>query len=122
MKKDRAPSTKTDGKRGLPGLRPASASGLDLLISLHIPKTAGMSFRSVLKKAYGKRLHYDYRGDPSATSRLILETMYAPQVSDRAALLREACHDKRLRCIHGHFGAGNLLRTGSRRGFRVLGA
>lgn len=57
-----------------------------LLISLHIPKTAGTSFRSILTDWFGERLHNHYPGWPTPLTR-----------TDGQA---DAC-------VHGHFTRRN---------------
>lgn len=57
-----------------------------LLISLHIPKTAGTSFRSILGGWFGERLHNHYPGWPTPLTRT------------------EAQADA---CVHGHFTRRN---------------
>jgi hypothetical protein len=54
-----------------------------LLISLHVPKTAGTSLRQMLHGWFGENLAFHYRGDRGE----------APDVADRRPGL----------CIHGHF-------------------
>jgi hypothetical protein len=83
--------------------RAGSGPGSPPLISVHIPKTAGITFHGILTRLYGKRLHLDYGADPYATTGLILETVYGGgRVEER---LHEAVRRDRIRCIHGHFPA-----------------
>lgn len=66
------------------------------LISLHIPKTAGTSFRSVLKTVYGDRLtKLDIRND-----QLLVEDK----------LFFDSQLPERTKVIHGHFFYPNLQR------------
>lgn len=53
------------------------------LISLHVPKTAGMSFLETLRGWYGPQLHLHYRADDGAPPARV-----APGPGD---------------CVHGHF-------------------
>jgi hypothetical protein len=73
------------------------------LVSVHIPKTAGITFHGILTRMYGKRLHLDYGPDPYATTGLILETVYGGEGGQER--LYEAVRRDRIRCIHGHFPA-----------------
>lgn len=57
-----------------------------LLLSLHIPKTAGSSFRSILGQWFGERLHNHYPGWPTPLT------------------LAESQADS---CVHGHFTRRN---------------
>ncbi len=61
---------------------------LPLLISMHIPKTAGSSFRAVLDGLYRERLRPMYTLEETA-----------PRYYHRVRL------DPRTRCLHGHFQA-----------------
>jgi hypothetical protein len=69
-----------------------------MLISVHVPKTGGISFLEVLKAAYGERLLMDYADRPMAagTLRRLLRTLRSRRslTADRLAV-----YD----CVHGHF-------------------
>ena len=69
-----------------------------MLISVHLPKTAGSSFGASLEEVFGERLLRDYGDAPLHTSPLIRKT--------RAALANLHALSRRLAvvdCIHGHF-------------------
>jgi hypothetical protein len=69
-----------------------------VLISVHLPKTAGLSFRAALEEHYGERFAFDYGDYPLA---------HAPAERHRKAL--QAALESPVRdlggigCIHGHF-------------------
>lgn len=68
-----------------------------MLISIHIPKTAGTSFGVLLRQAYGARLLQDYADRPLASSPLPrLACAYAGRLG---AQRRLQGHD----AVHGHF-------------------
>ncbi len=91
-----------------------------LLISLHIPKTAGTSFREALQGAFGgERLLLDY-GHGEAFARLTREGVPALELHRRwldlgygAAFSREgrgaAALPQEAACVHGHFPAVKYL-------------
>lgn len=76
-----------------------------LVISIHVPKTAGTSFRRFLGSAYGRRLLYDYGPANPMTTPLIARSVYHDDVAERGAELRLASQENRVKCIHGHFAA-----------------
>jgi hypothetical protein len=84
---------------------PAQSRQRRLLISVHVPKTAGTTFRFVLKSLYRESLLFDYGPYAPLTSGPIQKTYYAGPVPDRGEFLREACQRGKVRCIHGHFPA-----------------
>lgn len=69
-----------------------------MLVSVHMPKTAGMSFRSSLEEHFGEGFRPDYEDYPLAKS---------PE--QRRALARQWAHSAQsgdysgVGCIHGHF-------------------
>jgi Sulfotransferase family len=73
-----------------------------MILSIHIPKTAGTSFGALLQARLGQRLLLDY-GDWAGFS--------SPKAQERralaAALARDQCvdHSRRYDAIHGHFSA-----------------
>jgi hypothetical protein len=69
-----------------------------MLISVHVPKTGGVSFLEVLKRCYGDGLLLDYRDRPMARGTLgrLAKTLAGSLHARRGAL-------DRYRCIHGHF-------------------
>jgi len=71
-----------------------------VLISLHLPKTAGTSFLGLLEAVYGDELLRDYRDRP------INRSVAARRLRALAGCLRHAAPPPRVqaaRCIHGHF-------------------
>lgn len=81
-----------------------------MIISLHMPKTAGNSFLNALNKKYGPHLKQDY-GDMARIQEYLAGQIPAESVyGDSAAEKNEL--DK-VNCIHGHFLAqkyNHLLR------------
>lgn len=72
-----------------------------MMISVHIPKTAGTSFREILARRFGERLLLDYTDRPLAPGsrwRRLRQSMLAPEEARGI----EARYD----CVHGHFVAG----------------
>ena len=67
------------------------------LVSVHIPKTGGISVRRVLERKYGKRLGLDY--PPARTQGLANGLMSLP------GRLRTRLQARSMRCVHGHFPA-----------------
>jgi len=87
------------------------------LISVHVPKTAGSTFSVLLRKNFGKGLHFDYGPEHETTTDLIRQAFHAGGGQQAAALLREACAHNRLSCIHGHFQAEKYYRLFPRADF-----
>lgn len=81
-----------------------------MLLSMHIPKTAGTSFRMALQECLGDTMLLAYRGriaGPDVVCHFhgrLLETL-DPGEADR---LLDYCDDKDVRCIHGHFAMAPL--------------
>jgi len=71
-----------------------------LIVSVHIPKTAGTSFRVVLKKIFGRFLHLDYGNYHPLTSPLIKTYHFSKLVGSGEVDTIKS----KVRCIHGHFG------------------
>lgn len=67
------------------------------LISLHIPKTAGTSFRNVLKQTYGKR------------SVVRLDIDHADQIRVNEKVYTKNTLPKKIKVIHGHFTYEKLI-------------
>lgn len=69
-----------------------------MLISVHLPKTAGLSFRASLEEHYGERFHFDYADYP---------LNQAEQDRHSSALSAGQCLEvedfRHVSCIHGHF-------------------
>lgn len=61
------------------------------LISLHIPKTAGTSFRNILRNTYGKR------------SVVRLDIDHANQIRLNEKVYTKSVLPKKIKVIHGHF-------------------
>jgi len=71
-----------------------------ILVSLHLPKTAGTSFLALLEQAYGERLLRDY------TDRPLNRPAWRRNSRALAVGLRNLFPTPRLRgvsCIHGHY-------------------
>ena len=72
-----------------------------MLISVHIPKTAGTAFRTILSAHFGERLYLDYAERPLAPGfrwRRLKQRLKPEHV----AAGFETAYD----CVHGHFVAG----------------
>jgi len=87
--------------------------GDGMLISLHLPKTAGTSFRSTLLSHFGATLYQDYRDwpDQHPASRNLAAVLGAVRVPFSSKL-------RGMRCVHGHFLAlkyGPLIVSGRAR-------
>lgn len=63
----------------------------DVVLSVHIPKTAGVSFRKILAQLYGEDFLLKYWQMTDAYGRVVSEI------------------PKNVRCIHGHYSADSLL-------------
>jgi hypothetical protein len=77
----------------------------DMLLSMHIPKTAGTSFRQALHERLGSSMLIAYRGQVRGDSMVVpftgrLLERLAPQDQDT---LRNYCREHDVACIHGHF-------------------
>jgi hypothetical protein len=69
-----------------------------MLVSVHVPKTGGVSFLEVLKRCYGERLLLDYDDRPMAHGPVV--RMLKAYVGGRFGSARELTgYD----CVHGHF-------------------
>jgi hypothetical protein len=77
-----------------------------MLISVHIPKTAGTAFRSLLQQHFGERLYFDYTDRPLAPHfawRRLASRWKRGVTTDVSAY----------ECIHGHFIADKYDFLGS---------
>jgi hypothetical protein len=81
-----------------------------MLLSMHIPKTAGTSFRMALQARFGDSMLLAYRGQVRAKrpivpfdGKLLLEL--EPPHQERLA---EYCRTNDVACIHGHFTLPSL--------------
>lgn len=71
-----------------------------MIVSVHIPKTAGMSLRADLAHVFGERLFADYADWPESTA----PESVAHNERNRAAMLADAdAIGERYDAIHGHF-------------------
>lgn len=84
----------------------------DIVISVHIPKTGGTSFRQILEDTYrgGILEDYDWLTRPKA---LAGPTLDGSDDEIRAAL-------KGVKCIHGHFAAQKYARLQEIEGIRPI--
>lgn len=84
----------------------------DIVISVHIPKTGGTSFRHVLEDTYKGRIFedYDWNKRPAPLDGRLLQ---GTDDEIRKAL-------KGVSCIHGHFAAEKYLRLREIDGFRPI--
>ncbi len=67
------------------------------LVSVHIPKTAGTSFRSILKQVYGEQ----------AVKRLDIDLQFET-IRLEEQLFEQRKLDKKLKVVHGHFSPALL--------------
>ncbi|GAB5452706.1 MAG: sulfotransferase family 2 domain-containing protein [Halioglobus sp.] len=69
-----------------------------MLISVHMPKTGGLSFRAMLEEHFGGRFAHDYGDYPLA---------HSPEVRRQMALTASPEPDseqlENIDCVHGHF-------------------
>ncbi|MBB1126962.1 sulfotransferase family 2 domain-containing protein [Thiospirillum jenense] len=72
-------------------------TAVPILISVHIPKTGGTSFRMILEQHFGSRLLYDYQDYPMARR--------SPLPQWRALLATRQAKTRLINyeCVHGHF-------------------
>ncbi len=100
--------TENGGGTGGP---PSMVDCADMIVSVHIPKTAGVSFRTGLRQRFGDRLLLDYGDRPLSDS-----------ISDRWRRLRRRAEVHRQAgeitasydAVHGHFIASKYLSLGER--------
>jgi hypothetical protein len=77
-----------------------------MVLSVHVPKTAGTTFRFVLQALHRDRLKFDYGAGSPLTNGLIRHAFYeGDRGGDSAVMLRDAYRSGRVSCIHGHFPA-----------------
>lgn len=69
-----------------------------MLISVHLPKTAGSSFRAVLEQVFGRRLVLDYGDLPINTPKNLRQVKALDDAGKLTAL-----DLTNVDCIHGHF-------------------
>lgn len=70
-----------------------------LLVSLHLPKTAGTSFADALERRYGGALLKDYADLPMHHPRIVRELRAVASIPRRRRLLASG----EVRAVHGHF-------------------
>lgn len=75
-----------------------------MMISVHLPKTGGTSFRQLLESRFGNGLRTIYGEKPFNLSR---ERRYAKVLAD-AQVERDAAHQG-VECVHGHFLPARFL-------------
>jgi hypothetical protein len=68
-----------------------------MLISLHLPKTAGSSFGAALKEYYGSRIYIDHRDKPINTPHL------KRKLHALKSCAMNSFQEIQFDCIHGHF-------------------
>lgn len=81
-----------------------------LLVSVHLPKTAGTSFSSALQSRYGARYLADYGDLPMHSARL---QRHASAIAHALSLRGSVMADTD--CIHGHFLPAKFRMAGLRR-------
>lgn len=74
-----------------------------MLISVHIPKTAGMSFGSSLRDVYGDRLFWAYETQPRLYSNLSIQLSWLKCKVSHMVRTRRII--RKYDAIHGHFFA-----------------
>lgn len=67
------------------------------LISIHIPKTGGVTFRSLLKSHFGSKILYDYEDRPMSDPTFLRNMKVVKQIFLPKTNLNN------YECIHGHF-------------------
>ncbi len=88
-----------------------------MIVSIHMPKTAGTSFRALLEVHFGNRLLWDANGDFGCeNSDTTLNTEYERYRVVEEASLRIAEMDlANVECIHGHLHAHKYLLLSTKR-------
>lgn len=82
-----------------------------MLISLHIPKTAGTTFKSVLRKIYGDdHIHMDYFHDEYVLTDPYKPTMYMRVKRFKRSLEYSSTVPPSATCICGHFRPSKYLK------------
>ena len=69
-----------------------------MLVSVHMPKTAGLSFRASLEACFGEGFRHDYQDYPLAQPAIVRRE----QALDRGRAMR-AADFAGVDCVHGHF-------------------
>jgi len=76
-----------------------------MIISVHIPKTAGTAFREYLASIFGEGLAWDYGLTSPDTSRSILYCLEGWRHDLSAEIFLRRCAEMHIEVIHGHFMA-----------------
>ncbi|OUD13824.1 sulfotransferase family 2 domain-containing protein [Thioflexithrix psekupsensis] len=69
-----------------------------MIISVHLPKTAGTSFAAALQQHFGEKLLHDYADSPLNTP-----VTERHRRAFQQALVHADSEEKKIECIHGHF-------------------
>ena len=77
-----------------------TSSQRPLVVSVHLPKTAGTSFAESLRQVYGERLHLAYEERPLHRRLMIRQ---ARALGQGAVHALRGLSDDRIECVHGHF-------------------
>jgi hypothetical protein len=80
-----------------------------MLVSVHIPKTAGSSFKAVLEKIYGNTLYLDY-GDQYSFVDSDEVPLWARMVRLKKKIKWGGVLASSTQCIHGHIRATKYLK------------
>lgn len=83
-----------------------------VMISIHVPKTGGTSFRRMLEDFYGDSFQQDYDWEPRPAC------MDGTEIGGSDDELRELF--SKIRCVHGHFNARKYLRLRSIEGIEPV--
>jgi hypothetical protein len=86
-----------------------------MLVSVHLPKTAGTSFGQSLADHFGDRLFRDYEDSPLNTA-----PMRRKVTATLGGLRHGVAALRRFDCVHGHFLAGKYLPLRLRRPVRFV--
>jgi Sulfotransferase family len=82
-----------------------------MLLSMHIPKTAGTSFRMALQGRFGDAMLLAYRGQVRGKEAIVpFEGKLLTQLDSRhRTRLADYCRDHDVQCVHGHYTLPSLL-------------
>jgi hypothetical protein len=76
----------------------------DMLLVVHVPKTAGTSFRQALEKYFGQsQVIRDYGPDAPATSEVVQDFLYRNEKKKQKPVLIEAISNSAAKVLIGHF-------------------
>ena len=91
-----------------------------MLISVHIPKSGGSSFRQILKDHYGQYLRWDYQDKPIHKS-FEQRTDEVVRFSNNLHWINRYIYKIRgIKCIHGHFMPYKYMRFGNDRDVQFI--